>query len=104
MTFIEYKYIVPAMLGSSISYLNVALFPDLQSANAVEGLVKLLSRIMSGECMEAWLIEVWHFQSSHASIRLRVSSLVPRPHPLTRRNSLVNQVKFLGLAYAFVTL
>ena len=32
------------------------------------------------------------------------SSLVPRPHPLTRRNSLVNQVEFLGLAHAFATL
>ena len=27
-------------------------------------------------------------------------SLVPRPHPLTRRNGLVNQVEFLGLAHA----
>ena len=34
----------------------------------------------------------------------RFSSLVPRPHPLTRRNGLVNQVKFLGLAQAFVTI
>ena len=25
------------------------------------------------------------------------TSLVPRPHPLTRRNGLVNQVEFLGL-------
>ena len=31
-------------------------------------------------------------------------SLVSRPHPLTRRNSLVNQVEFLGLAHAFATL
>ena len=31
-------------------------------------------------------------------------SLVPRPHPLTRRNGLVNQVEFLGLAHAFATL
>ena len=31
-------------------------------------------------------------------------NLVPRPHPLTRGNSLVNQVKFLGLAHAFVTM
>ena len=38
-------------------------------------------------------------QESHNS-----PSLVPRPHPLTRRNSLVNQVEFLGLAHAFVTL
>ena len=32
------------------------------------------------------------------------SSLVPRPHPLTRRNGLVNQVDFLGLAHAFATM
>ena len=31
-------------------------------------------------------------------------SLVHRPHPLTRRNGLVNQVKFLGLAHTFATL
>ena len=31
-------------------------------------------------------------------------SLVPRPHPLTRRNSLVNQVEFLGLAHTFATM
>ena len=32
-------------------------------------------------------------------------SLVPRPHPLTRRNGLVNQVEFLGLVHAyFVTM
>ena len=31
-------------------------------------------------------------------------SLIPRPHPLMRRNSLVNQVKFLGLAHAFATM
>ena len=30
-------------------------------------------------------------------------SLVPRPHPLTRRNGLVNQVEFLGLAGALAT-
>ena len=30
-------------------------------------------------------------------------SLVPRPYPLTRRNGLVNQVEFLGLAGALVT-
>ena len=28
-------------------------------------------------------------------------SLLPRPHPLTRKNDLVNQVNFLGLAHAF---
>ena len=27
--------------------------------------------------------------------------LVPRPHPLTRRSGLVNQVEFLGLAHTF---
>ena len=30
-------------------------------------------------------------------------SLVPRPHPLTRRNGLVKQVEFLGLAHTFAT-
>ena len=30
-------------------------------------------------------------------------SLVPRLHPLMRRNSLVNQVEFLGLAHTFAT-
>ena len=35
---------------------------------------------------------------------LYFSSLVPRPHPLTRRNGLVNQVEFLGLAHAFATM
>ena len=34
----------------------------------------------------------------------RLISLVPRPHPLTRRNSVVNQVKFMGLAHTFVTM
>ena len=29
--------------------------------------------------------------------------LVPRPHPLSWRNGLVNQVEFLGLAHTFVT-
>ena len=33
----------------------------------------------------------------------RTDSLVPRPHPLTRRNGLVKQVKFLGLPYPFET-
>ena len=32
------------------------------------------------------------------------NSLVPRSHPLTRRNVLVNQVEFLGLAHTFVTM
>ena len=32
------------------------------------------------------------------------NSLVPRPHPLTRRNGLVNQVGFLRLGHAFATL
>ena len=30
-------------------------------------------------------------------------SLIPRPHPLTRRNGLVNQVKFVGLVHTFAT-
>ena len=29
--------------------------------------------------------------------------LVPRPHPLTRRNGPVNQVEFLGIVGAFAT-
>ena len=32
-----------------------------------------------------------------------VCSLVPGPHPLTKRNGLVNQVEFLGLADALAT-
>ena len=32
-----------------------------------------------------------------------VASLVPRPHPLTRRNGLVNQVKFCELVHNFTT-
>ena len=31
------------------------------------------------------------------------TSLVPRPHPLTRRNSVVDQVEFLGLVHTFAT-
>ena len=30
-------------------------------------------------------------------------SLIPRPHPLMRRNGLVNQIKFLGLTGALAT-
>ena len=41
---------------------------------------------------------------SPALNRSCVLSLVPRPHPLTRRNGLVNQVEFIGLAHAFATL
>ena len=29
-------------------------------------------------------------------------SLVPRPHPLMRKNTLMSQVKFLGLMWIFV--
>ena len=32
------------------------------------------------------------------------TSLVPRPHSLTRRNGLVNQVKFPGLVHTFATM
>ena len=28
---------------------------------------------------------------------------VPSPHPLTRKNSLVNHVKFLGITHTFAT-
>ena len=38
------------------------------------------------------------------TIHLLPPSLVPRPHPLMRRNGLVNQVEFLGLAHTFATL
>ena len=31
-------------------------------------------------------------------------SLIPRPHPLTRRNGPANQVEFLGLAHGFAIL
>ena len=37
-------------------------------------------------------------------LSVAVPSLIPRPHPLTRRNGLVNQVEFLGLAHAFATM
>ena len=37
------------------------------------------------------------------SLFIVVASLVPRPHPLTRRNGLVNQVKFCELAHNFTT-
>ena len=30
-------------------------------------------------------------------------SLIPRPHPFTKRNDLVNQVNFFGLPHTFVT-
>ena len=33
-----------------------------------------------------------------------IISLVLRPHPLMRRNGLVNQVEFLGLAHTFATM
>ena len=36
-------------------------------------------------------------------VRTIVCSLIPRPHPLTRRNDLVNHVKILGLVYTFMT-
>ena len=50
---------------------------------------------------------VWHFGAFHIHGVfilcgcLLSSNLVPRPHPLTRRNSLVNQVEFLGLSAHF---
>ena len=45
------------------------------------------------------------FMNTHILIiPLPVPSLIPRPHPLTRRNGLVNQVEFLGLAHAFATM
>ena len=46
------------------------------------------------------------FSSQHSAQREDIfsDSLVPRPHPLTRRNNLVNQVKFLELVHGFATL
>ena len=43
-------------------------------------------------------------KATDTSIILVWSGLVPRPHPLTRRNGLANQVEFLGLAYTFTTM
>ena len=40
----------------------------------------------------------------HDRLTIMKVSLVPRPHPLTRRNGLVNQVDFLGLVHAFATM
>lgn len=31
------------------------------------------------------------------------TSLVPRPHPVMRKNGLLNQVQFLGLVFTLVT-
>jgi len=45
-----------------------------------------------------------HMRTKVASQPTGSSSLVPRPHPLMRRNSLVNQVEFLGLVGALATL
>ena len=36
-------------------------------------------------------------RSYYIICELSVTSLVPRPHPLTRRNGLVNQVESIGL-------
>ena len=47
--------------------------------------------MMQGSCLECHAVREWGI------------SLVPRPHPLTRRNSMVNQVEFLGLAGTLVT-
>ena len=44
-----------ALIKCPLLSLVVALFPGLQSPNAVEGLVKLLHRMTSGRCWEAWL-------------------------------------------------
>ena len=43
-------------------------------------------------------------ERAHTSETALLTSLVPRPHPLTRRNGLVDQVEFVGLAGALATL
>ena len=43
------------------------------------------------------------FLDSQFCILLKIlPSLIPRPHPLTRRNGLGNQVEFLGLAHSLM--
>ena len=36
---------------------------------------------------------------NNEAVQLQGSSFIPRPHPLTRRNGLVNKVEFLGLVH-----
>ena len=53
---------------------------------------------VSDERVGGWDREVCHFGRTMNKV-----SLVPRPHPLARRNGLVNQIEFLGLAGALAT-
>ena len=56
-------------------------------------------------CLDVAQYHLLHVQDMFWPIYTRpcASSLVPSPHPLTRRNGLVNQVEYLGLAGAFPT-
>ena len=61
--------------------------------------------IMSGSPYPSWTTSVVQCQAVKLNVYwCQPSSLVPRPHPLTRRNGVVNQVKFLRLAHAFATM
>ena len=53
------------------------------------------------KCLPRVVLSRYHIQCTLSLTHC--TSLVPRPHPLTRRNSLVNQVEFLGLAQTFAT-
>ena len=52
---------------------------------------------------EILLVPVKHTVIANIPIGRIATSLVPRYHPLMRRNGLMNQVEFLGLAHAFAT-
>ena len=62
------------------------------------------SEVLNTLCIEKHDPDLASVVREVAFITLCWFSLVPRPHPLTRRNGLVNQVEFLGLAHAFVTM
>ena len=71
---------------------------DPVDVNPISG--QLISgQLISGQLMvcKLWVWKGIGFLSGYRC------SLVPRPHPLTRRNGLVNQVEFLGLTGALAT-
>ena len=87
----------PAYYG--LCYRNISLFSVLGYLNLFSVCINSLKKKL-GEMNNIYNTEF----VSHDSCPLCLTSLVPRPHPLTRRNGLVNQVKFLGLAGALATL